>query len=185
MHRITMQKFHRDNGRHWSDRDIKQEECAPYAATVTVMSPPLTYSSFPNTNLGNLLALLELARDGGDPTDNPTPWAWSSWRQILGYEFAPWQPAATLENSGMLDDAREYSRAFVVAYHASGETFEERVGFATGLSEGDLFKGREWLTTWWREQWYGCVHGVDEAVNNVLTKAGILTEPRSVSRLVA
>ena len=149
------------------------------------MSPPLTYSSFPNTNHSNVLALLELARDGGDPTDNPTPWAWSSWRQILGYEFAPWQPAATLENSGMLDDAREYSRAFVVAYHASGETFEERVGFATGLSEGDLFKGREWLTTWWREQWYGCVHGVDEAVNNVLTKAGILTEPRSVSRLVA
>ena len=149
------------------------------------MSPPLTYSSFPNTNLGNVLALLELARDGGDPTNDPTPWGWSSWRQLLGTEFAPWQRTATLDNSGMLDLGSEYSRAFVVAYNASGETFKERLGFATDLTEGELFKGREWLTTWWRRQWYDYVHGIDQTVNDVMTKAGILTKPRSASHLFA
>ncbi|KAI1788516.1 hypothetical protein LXA43DRAFT_1063500 [Ganoderma leucocontextum] len=140
------------------------------------MLPTLTFSPFPISPLGNLLALLELARDGGDPIDHPTPWAWTPWRKTLLCDYAPWQTDATLHGTGMYDNDRAYSRAFVVAYHTSGEERDDRVRFATELSEGDPYKGRERLTSWWRRRWNGPILPLDSSVIHIMCNAGFLKQ---------
>ena len=152
-----------------------------YRNAKTYMPRLTSYSPFPDTNLGNMLALLELAGDGDDPLDQPTPWAWTTWRETLRSDHAPWQNDATEDSTGIPDDGRTHTREFFTAYRVAGEAVQERVRFALDLSEGHLYKGREWLTWWWRRQWYSVQPNVDEKINEILIEAGILTASRSVS----
>ncbi|PIL28523.1 hypothetical protein GSI_08561 [Ganoderma sinense ZZ0214-1] len=149
------------------------------------MDRPSAESPFPDSHLGSLLALLELGRVGDDPIDKPTPWAWGAWRNGLRSEYAPWQLNATRENTHMFDHARHHSRLFVIAYHASGRNLQDRVRFARDLTEGDgdLYKGREWLTSWWTCQRYGDIMNLDDRINDILTQNGVLTSVRSVVEL--
>nr|VWP01003.1 Cercosporin MFS transporter CTB4 (Cercosporin toxin biosynthesis cluster protein 4) [Ganoderma boninense] len=149
------------------------------------MAPPDTKSLFSQSDLGSLLALLEFARGGNDPIDEPIPWVWESWRQGLRCEYAPWQANATREKTHMLDYAKHHSRCFVAAYHASAWEISDRVRFATDLTEhdGELYKGREWLTLWWRWQRYGDLMNLEEKINDIFIKAGVIRSSRSVADL--
>lgn len=146
------------------------------------MKPLLTFLPYPTSDLGNLLALLELARVGGDPIDNPTPWAWETWQKIAMCTRAPWLPTATLQETGMSKDERDYSRVFVASYHATGDSREDRVRFATELSEGDAYKGRIHLTLWWRRAWDGESGFLERTILYALQEAGIMRwDRRAVS----
>nr|VWO98592.1 NADPH oxidase B (Superoxide-generating NADPH oxidase heavy chain subunit A) [Ganoderma boninense] len=147
------------------------------------MLPPVDESPFPQSNLGSLLALLELARVGNDPIDEPTPWVWEAWRKVIACEYAPWQAGATRKNTHLFDDARGHGRRFVIAYHAAGSHVVARVRFATDLTEGELYKGREWLTSWWRWQRYGDLINLDDKINAIFIKAGVIRTSRSVADL--
>lgn len=139
------------------------------------MVPPLTYSPFPLNDLGNLLALLELLCNGGDPLDAPTPWIWPTWQKLVLSDSVLWEETANLNDTGMLVNERNLARAFVQAYHASGDTRDKRVKFADELSEGDIYKGRQWLMSWWRRQWVGDFEHLAHTIKDVLEKGGILS----------
>ena len=149
------------------------------------MMPPAPEPLFPPSHLGSLLALLELARVSEDPIDDPILWAWEQWRKGLRSEHTPWQASATIGNSHLFATARLQSRSFVIAYHASGRDIDQRVRFASDLTDGDgeLYKGREWLTVWWRWQRYGDLINLDKVINDIFLKSGVIKTSRSVSCL--